>query len=68
MDHEDDVDFGSGQLEEPLGSALFRFADYLFDHFFLPCRSRENADSLPYLAAVRCHDSNADAEDALEKA
>jgi len=41
MDHEDDVDFGSGQLEEPLGSALYRFADHLFDHFFLPCRARE---------------------------
>ncbi|KEZ42415.1 Uncharacterized protein SAPIO_CDS5603 [Scedosporium apiospermum] len=39
MDHEDDVDFGSGQLEEPLGSALYRFADHLFDHFFLPLRA-----------------------------
>ncbi|KAK3941884.1 hypothetical protein QBC46DRAFT_429257 [Diplogelasinospora grovesii] len=39
MDGEDDVDFSSNELEEEVGSALFRFADYLFDNFFLPRRT-----------------------------
>ena len=34
---EDDVDLGNEQVETGLRSALFDFADYLLDNFFLPC-------------------------------
>lgn len=34
---ENDVDLGNEQVETSLRSALFDFADYLLDNFFLPC-------------------------------
>ncbi|KAK3372428.1 hypothetical protein B0H63DRAFT_496921 [Podospora didyma] len=34
---EDEVDLGNEQVETGLRSALFDFADYLLDNFFLPC-------------------------------
>jgi hypothetical protein len=36
---DEDVDLGDTEVETGLRSALFDFADYLLDNFFLPCMS-----------------------------
>jgi len=37
--NDEDVDLGNTEVETGLRSALFDFADYLLDNFFLPCMS-----------------------------
>lgn len=47
VNDENDLDFESN--EEDLGSGLSRFADYLFDNFFLPCKIEESLAPLTVL-------------------
>ncbi|KAK3390607.1 hypothetical protein B0H63DRAFT_120824 [Podospora didyma] len=49
---EDDADSGNEQVERGLRSALFDFADYLVDNFFLPLKAstKKNTPTVPRLS------------------
>ncbi len=49
MDSEDHIDLGDLHIETDIRSALFNFADYLFDNFFLPRKPASSNSLLPLI-------------------